>query len=96
MVEAQSSSVARAFWEAVSRPSERGLCRSGAAADQSALLGRERISYGLSLRWRAIIGLSEAAFYTAFAKHLLWNVTMNLHLKVFMVFLLQNKNLNYF
>ena len=69
MVEAQGSRVARAFWEAVSRPSERVLCRSGAAADRSALLGRESISYGLSLRLRAIIGLSESicAFRKTFA-----------------------------
>ena len=91
MVEAQSSSVAPDILEKRFPSGVKGCFAEAFAGTVFCLhwLGRERISYGLSLRWRAIIGLSEAAGRRRLHKTFILNVTMSLHLKVFMVFLLQ-------
>lgn len=59
MVEAQDSSVASDIFYATF-PLQKGVLpklAKGAVAFAPCLLGRKRISCGLSLRWRAIIGL---------------------------------------
>ena len=70
-------------------PCEREHCRGYTVRILPCKPVLQIISAVLSLRWRAIIGLSEAAGRRRLHKTFIWNVTMSLHLKVFMVFLLQ-------